>query len=50
MNTEKKESLKPTQFRLSKTDLEKLKTIQKTWNLRTMTDAIRLAIGMACKK
>jgi len=49
VNTEKKESLKPTQFRLSKTDLEKLAAIQKTYNLRTKTDALRLAIGKACK-
>jgi hypothetical protein len=49
VEAEKKETLKPTQFRLSKTDLEKLATIQKKYNLRTKTDALRLAIGKAFK-
>lgn len=46
----KKEQLKPSQFRLSNADLAKLEAIQKKFNLRTKTDALRLAIGMADKQ
>ena len=47
---EKKNPLKPSQFRLSTADLAKLEAIQKKFNLRTKTDALRFAIGLADKK